>query len=132
MTEPDSLRTLLERDDAALATRWQHLQAWVEARFERAPSIEVILFLIGIQSRGRGFEPDLDKEAKQALIMEGTYCAFATLGIYEHAGIEEDGSWIWERVLDPPSDLSVEEQEKLLKIAILRYFEDILDEASTD
>ncbi len=117
----------LQAEDAELETRWQALAAWIEKRFSHDTSVEAILFLIGIQSRARGYEPELDKDRKQDLIMEGTYCAFETLGMYERVGLETDGLWIWERSYRLP-DLSVEEQEKLLRIAILRYFDETLPE----
>ena len=117
----------LEADDKALEARWQQVRQWIEARFGKAPGIEEVLFLVGVQSRGQGFEPKLAKEAKQGLIMEGTCCVFETLGIYERVGMEEDGAWIWERAIEHPPDLSVEAQEKLLKTAIIRYFEAIFD-----
>ncbi len=124
MTEPHPLRSLLDATPD-VAPRWHVLQEWVQERFGREPSMESILFLIGIQSRGRGFEPELEKDNKQALIMEGTYCVFATLGIYEPAGMERDGSWVWERKMDMPTGLSVDEQETLLQIAVLRYFDEL-------
>ncbi len=117
----------LTADDDALEAQWEQVQAWIAGRFGKAPGIAELLFLIGVQSRGRGFEPALEKEAKQALIMEGTCCVFEKLGIYERVGMEEDGAWIWERMIDPPPHLPVEGQEKLLKTAIVRYFEDVFD-----
>ena len=119
------LTRYLDADEAALAERWQRLEAWIEARFGEAPSIEKILFLVGVQVRGRGFQPDLDKDAKQSLIMEGTYGVFETLGVYRRVGMETDDAWIWERLLEPPPGLSVDQQEKLLKTAILHYFDDV-------
>ena len=121
------LLAYLDADDSLLEAQWRRLQTWVAKRFGKAPGIEEILFLVGIQSQGRGFEPDLDKEAKQSLVMEGTYCVFETLGVYERIGMEKDGHWIWERRLAHPPNLSVDQQEKLLRTAILRYFEDILN-----
>lgn len=120
------LTAYLDADADALDARWTLLESWIAARFGEAPSIEKILFLVGVQLRGRGFQPDLDKDAKQSLIMEGTYGVFETLGVYRRVGLEADAAWIWERLLDAPPGLSVEQQEKLLKIAILRYFEDVL------
>ncbi len=125
MTNP--LLAYLDADDEALEARWRRLQAWIRARFGREPNIEGILFLVGIQSRGRGFEPELEKDAKQSLIMEGTYCVFEALGVYERVGMEQDGHWIWQRVLDHPPGLSVEQQEKLLRTAILHYFDDVFE-----
>ena len=126
------LQRYLEANDAELAVHWKALEQWFAARFGKTPDIEGMLFLMGIQARGRGFEPELEKDAKQSLIMEGTYHAFAALGIYEHVGMEADGHWIWERVIDHPPDLSVEAQEKLLKTAILQYFEESLDFMEAD
>ena len=121
------LLAYLEDDDAGLEARWQRLQAWIDERFGKEVDIEGILFLIGVQARGRGFEPDLEKEAKERLIMEGAYCVFETLGVYERVGMEADGHWIWQRQIDHPPNLSVDEQETLLRAAILRYFDNQLD-----
>ena len=116
--------------DAEVEERWRRAQEWLRARFEREPGIEAMLFLIGIQSRGRGFEPELEKDQKQDTIMEGTFCAFARLGFYERVGLEENGFWIWERVVDEIPKLSIEDQEKLLKLGILSYFDDAIQQKS--
>jgi hypothetical protein len=128
----DEIETLLATDEAALATRWDRLQRWLRERFgKKEASIESILFLIGVQARGRGYEPKLEKDVKQRVIMEGTYHVFETLGFYQHAGMEADGAWIWERLVDLP-ELTVEDQEKLLRLAILRYFEPYLQTYATE
>ena len=118
-----SLTELLQTDDAVIEQRWQNAQAWLEPRFGKQPEIESTLFLIGIQSRGRGYQPKLSKKAKQALIMEGTYCAFETLGLYKRVGKDANGNIEWERCQVPPLQLSLQEQEKILRIAILSYFD---------
>ena len=120
----------LQVDDAVLEERWQHLTAFLQQRFGREAGIEAILFLIGVQSRARGFEPDMKKERKQDTIMEGTYCAFEKLGFYERVGMDEKGFWIWERTIDEIPKLPLENQEKLLKLGIVRYFEDVLGDES--
>lgn len=103
--------------------RWTELCTWLEASYYREVTLEAILFLIGVQTRGQGYEPELDKDRKQDLIMEGTFAAFATLGVYIQVGMEDDGAWIWERVADPVPELSVDDQEKLIKLAVMNYFE---------
>lgn len=130
MEGPEAFVKLLAMDDAALDREWQQLEVWIETRFKRTATIEAILFLMGIQSRGHGYEPRLEKEVKQALIMEGTYCAFEQVGIYEKVGADAYGHWIWERVGPPVPKLPIDQQEKLLRIAILRYFKDYLAEAA--
>lgn len=110
-------------DDDVLAGKWTALVKRMQTRFGRAPDIDGLLFLIGVQSVGRGYEPDLPKERKQSLIMEGSYLAFETLGVYSRAGMERNGFLIWEKSQELPQ-LSVEQQEKLLQIGILNYFEE--------
>lgn len=121
--ESDPLPPLLQVDDDELEARWARLQGRLAERFDREPGIESLLFLIGIQSVGHGYEPGLSKERKQDLIMEGTHCAFEAVGLYRRIGAHADGRGIWERTVPHPPKLPVEEQEKLLRVAILRYFE---------
>ena len=123
-------RRLREARATDLAPRWERLQAWLKQRFTRTDevSIEHVLFLIGVQARGRGFEPELEKEIKQDLIMEGTCEAFERIGLYERIGMEHDGRWVWQRTAEPPDDLAVDDQETLLKYAILAYFDEVLEE----
>lgn len=121
----DPVLRCLEADEDELARQWEELLAWMEERFGRQAGIESILFLVGIQSRGRGYEPRLSKKAKQDLIMEGTYCVFETLGLYKRVGINEKGQVAWEKGDLSYPVLSLQEQEKLLKGAILHYFDSL-------
>lgn len=111
-------------DLADLDSRWSDLTRWIEVKFEREPTIESILFLIGIQSEGHGYQPKLAKEEKQDLIMEGTYVAFETLGLYQRIGADAKGRWLWEPRIAMPA-LELDDQETLLRLAILTYFDDI-------
>lgn len=120
------IRSLIERYGEEDERRWEALSGWLEECYGREITLEAVLFLIGIQARGRGFEPDIERDRKQDVIMEGTFSAFASLGMYERVGMEQDGSWIWERVAEPVPDLPVEEQEKVLKSAVIKYFQDEL------
>ena len=117
-------------DDAQLIQRWDTVIGWIETRFGKKPELEYILFLVGVQERGQGYQPSLDKDAKQALIMEGSYAVMATLGFYEQVGMNEDGAWIWEKRVPVPV-LDIEAQEKLLRLAVLTYFETLLNENQT-
>ena len=112
-----------EIDDEELTRRWTELLTWVRRRFDKEAGIESILFLIGIQSRGQGYQPKLSKKAKQDLIMEGSYCVFETLGLYKRVGIDEKGHNIWAQSNTVNQVLTLPEQEKLLKVAILTYFD---------
>lgn len=122
----ERIERCLRSDDADLDARWTRILQWIEQRFGQQGGIEAVLFLIGIQSRGIGYEPDMEKEHKQDTIMEGTFCAFEKLGFYERVGLDENGFWIWERSVGEIPKLSVDDQEKLLKLGIVRYFDDVL------
>ncbi len=120
---PSNIDALLSIENTVLESRWQVLLAWLEDHFGRQAGIESILFLIGIQSQERGYEPKLSKKKKQALIMEGTHCAFETLGLYRRVGKDSNGQIVWERTEIPLKKLPLPEQEKLLRVAILSYFD---------
>jgi hypothetical protein len=119
-----SIEDILAVPDDEHDASWNDFVAGLEKRFGRLPDVDAVLFLMGVQSVGRGFEPNLPKERKQSLIMEGSYLAFETLGIYRRMGIERNGFWIWERTRELPK-LSVDDQEKLLQIGILNYFAEL-------
>jgi len=129
MADAHPIHALLHEAEDTLTQRWSSVETLVEERFGREPTEESILFLIGVQERGRGFEPDLEKDVKEALVMEGTYSVFQTIGLYEPAGMEADGSWIWERTTNLPPDLSPDQQQQLLRLAIVRYFDEVFDDA---
>ncbi len=111
------------RSRKVVEERWQRLTVQLKERFRRKCDLDGILFLIGIQETGRGYARDLDKTTKERLVVEGTYCAFETLGFYQRTGMEADGHWVWEVMEVLPAGLSGVEQETLLKVAVLAYFQ---------
>lgn len=121
---PDALQSALDTDDALLAAQWAHVQAWLSARFgKESVGIEAMLFLVGLQQRGLGYSPKLEKEVKQDVIMDGTYAAFETIGLYVREA--ETGEWL--RAADLP-DLPLDAQEKLLRVALVRYFAEYVED----
>jgi hypothetical protein len=122
---PNPIATLLGTDDAQVSARWRQLEKRFERQFGRGAGVESALFLIGVQARGRGYEPALSKEGKQDLIMEGTYRAFETLGLYRRVVGYQNGRTLWEKTASWPPSLSIDAQEKLLKLAILGYFDTV-------
>ena len=117
------IASILALDDAELNARWGTLQSRLKERFGEETGIETTLFLIGIQSSGNGFQPRLSKKAKEKVIMEGTHCAFETLGLYKRVGNHSNGHGIWEKTGPSIPKLGLPEQEKLLRVAILKYFD---------
>jgi len=115
--------TYLSIEASLLDQKWRSLLTRLEDQFGRQAGIEAILFLIGIQSEGRGFEPKLSKKKKEALIMEGTHRVLETLGLYKRVDNDSKGQHLWERTDIPLPKLPLPEQEKLLRVAILSYFD---------
>ena len=124
----DPVAGSLSVSDEELERAFEEIRQNLSARFGDAIGIEGMLFLIGVQERGIGFHPKLRKERKQDLIMHGTHCVMETLGIYKRREVAR-GEMTWERSVDLP-ELTVEEQEKLLRVAIVRYFSGRPDRAA--
>lgn len=119
MAPAPSIESLVQ--DPGLDETWKRTCAWAAERFGREPSVESLLFLIGIDSRDGEFEPRLKKEMKQDLIMEGTHAVLAGIGVYEKI----DAPPGWARIRIVPV-LSEDDQERLLRAAIARYLAPLL------
>jgi len=102
--------------------RWSSLETWLKRRFGREPGLESILFLVGVQSRGIGYTPQLEKDEKQDLIMLGSHVVLSVLGLCDPPTEVGDGF----SGIELPR-LSIAEQESLLKLGVLRYFEQFMD-----
>ena len=88
---------------------------------ESLPDLQAILFLIGIQELGR-LQSGFTKEEKQDLMHIGICTLLSNDGYYEFVGRDQDGWPHWKKVkkLTP---LSLKEQERLLQIKAIEYFE---------
>ena len=113
-------------DREAVRGAWPRLKVWLTKELGCGDDIEGILFLIGIQESQQAYAPDLEKNVKEQLVNEGAYCVLEKLGYYERIGMEADGRWIWEVRKSLPDSLEGEDQETLLRSAILRYFDPYL------
>jgi hypothetical protein len=104
-----------------VARRWQDLENKLEKKFGRKPSIEVILFLIGIQETGF-IGQKFSKEEKQDLMHVATCTVLAPCGFYEFENRDEDG-WLHFKQIKKWSFSSPVEEQFFLKEQILSYFE---------
>jgi hypothetical protein len=105
-----------------LDRRWERLLERLARRLGKPPSLEGVLFLIGLRELGLGYQPGLEKEHKQDLVQEGANFALAALGYLEALGRDpETGFTRWRRQA-PLQPLDTESQERLLRWAIWRYF----------
>ena len=80
-----------------------------------------VLFLIGVQELGKG-NLNFSKEEKQDLMHIGICKVLSLSGYYQLDGIDADG-WPHWRVTKKLPHFDLLDQEKLLKIHVMEYFE---------
>jgi hypothetical protein len=109
--------------DLDLERKWQQLLSKVEEVIGKKPKdLNAVLFLIGVQELGQG-QKFFSKEEKQDLMHIAICRVLSQAGYYSLIGLDDQGwpHWRLEKKL-PNFDLL--EQEKLLKLLILEYFEE--------
>jgi hypothetical protein len=84
-----------------------------------------VLFLIGVQELGKG-KKVFSKEEKQDLMHIAICKVLSLSGFYELEGLDEQGWPHWKLVKKLPH-LDLLEQEKVLKMHIIEYFEKELE-----
>lgn len=113
----------MNSEDLQLEFRWgQLLNKIHQALGVRPKDLHGVLFLIGVQELGKGYQP-FSKEEKQDLMHIAICRLLSRLGFYELEGIDKDG-WPHWRLLKPLPQFDLAEQEKLLKMQAIAYFEE--------
>jgi hypothetical protein len=102
---------------------WKILIAKVSKRFEMEADIDAILFLIGIQEYGK-IPEKLSKDQKLEMMHIAICSLLSEYGYYTYVGDDKDGWPHWDRNKKLPN-LSDEEQDQLIKQAILSYFSEL-------
>ena len=101
--------------------RWIDLQKILIEQLEKRSDLQSILYLIGVDELGRGIQT-FTKEEKQDLIHLGICKVLSYSGYYAHVGTDADGWHHYEALMAVPQ-LSVLEQEHLLKAHVIHHFE---------
>ncbi|MBN8576248.1 MAG: hypothetical protein J0L66_04865 [Cytophagales bacterium] len=108
--------------DLDLQRKWHALLAELEKTVSKKPKdLNGVLFLIGLQELGRG-PARFSKEEKQDLLHIAICKVLSLAGYYELEGQDENGWPHWKLIKKLPH-FDLLEQEKLLKIYVLEYFE---------
>ena len=89
----------------------------------KKPTLNAILFLIGVQELGKGLL-NFSKEEKQDLMHIGICRILSESGYYELEGIDEEG-WPHFKLAKPLPNFDLLDQEKLLKMHIKEYFKNL-------
>jgi hypothetical protein len=108
--------------DLDLERKWHGLLQEIEKLLEKKPKdLNAVLFIIGMQELGKG--PRLfSKEEKQDLMHIAICKVLSLAGYYELEGQDAEGWPHWKLVKKLPH-FDLLEQEKLLKMHVLEYFE---------
>jgi hypothetical protein len=102
--------------------QWQNLLKELDKTAGMKPKdLNGVLFIIGVQELGKGFR-HFSKEEKQDLMHIGICRVLGMSGYYELEGSDKDGWPHWKLVKKLPH-FDLLEQEKLLKLHVLEYFE---------
>ena len=102
--------------------KWQRLIDRLQNSVGKKPKdLNEVLFLIGIQELGRGAKR-FSKEEKQDLMHIAICKVLSLSGFYQLEGLDKEGWPHWKLVKKLPH-FDLLEQEKLLKIHVLEFFE---------
>ena len=108
--------------DLELDRTWNSLLENLQAMVGKRPKdLNAVLFLIGVQELGQG-KKVFSKEEKQDLMHIGICRVLSAAGYYELEGLDKDGWPHWKMVKKLPH-FDLLEQEKLLKMHVIEYFE---------
>ncbi|MFN3950902.1 MAG: hypothetical protein ACK4KT_00710 [Thermaurantimonas sp.] len=112
-------------DIERLRKKWELLVRTLSTTFSRGEDIDLdgILFLIGVQELGVGFQK-FKKDEKINLMHVAICRVLEPYGYYAFEGVDKDG-WPHYRLLQPLPYLKPGEQSWLMKEAVIHYFEDI-------
>jgi hypothetical protein len=108
--------------DLDFERKWQGLLNTLKDSIGKKPKdLNSVLFLIGVQELGGGSKL-FSKEEKQDLMHIAICKVLSLAGYYELEGIDKEGWPHWKLIKKLPH-FDLLEQEKLLKMHVLEYFE---------
>jgi hypothetical protein len=108
--------------DLDLERKWNALLEDLNDLIGKKPKdLNGVIFLIGVQELGKGRKP-FSKEEKQDLLHIGICKVLSLAGYYKLEGLDKDGWPHWKLIKKLPH-FDLLEQEKLLKLHVIEYFE---------
>ena len=112
---------MVYKKDLDLQKHWVELLYKIkEVTGKRPADLNAVLFLIGVQELGQGAKT-FSKEEKQDILHIAICKVLSLAGYYELEGTDSEGWPHWKLMKKLPR-FDLIEQEKLLKIQILEYF----------
>jgi hypothetical protein len=107
--------------DYALELRYQHLLKSLEKDFGPGIDLQVLLFLIGVEELGHGYQK-FKKHEKTDLMHIAICTVLEPYGYYEFEGKDSD-EWPHFKLVKELPPLTEDEQQAFMKEAIVEYFE---------
>jgi hypothetical protein len=107
--------------DLAFEKRWRDLMKDMERRFDAPVDLNGLIFLVGVQELGQHAR-EFKKDEKVGLMHIAICVLLKPYGYYRELGRDADGWPHFERIKALPP-LNEKEQERLMKEALLDYFE---------
>jgi len=107
--------------DIDINIEWVKVQLMVRKKFDEVLDMQSILFIIGLQELGMNFQ-ELKKEQKVDVIHIGVCTVLLPFGYYKKLGLDNDGWPHFKNIKKLSNDLIGEQQELLMKRAIIKYF----------
>ena len=99
---------------------WKEVILKLEKRFGEGLDLQAILFLIGLQELGMGYQK-LKKDQKVDVMHIAVCALLSQWGYYEFTGYDESGWPHWKETNKLPS-LNAKQQDRLIREAIVEYF----------
>ncbi|MFY0591681.1 hypothetical protein [Roseivirga sp.] len=110
------------KKDLELQRKWVKLMKTLGDTIGKRPKdLNSTLFLIGVQELGRG-KQNFSKEEKQDLMHIAICKVLSYSGYYELEGLDKEGWPHWSPLKKLPR-FDLLDQEKLLKMHVIEYFE---------
>jgi hypothetical protein len=110
------------KKDLELSRNWAALLKDLTTVIGKKPKdLNGVLFLIGVHELGQGVK-EFSKEQKQDLLHIAICKVLSLSNFYQLEGLDEHG-WPHWKLVKPLPHFDLLEQEKLLKMHILEYFE---------
>lgn len=114
------------KKDLELAQKWAKLMSEIGKTLGKRPKdMNAVLFLIGVQELGKGMKR-FSKEEKQDLMHIAICKCLSLSGFYILEGLDEEGWPHWKLTKKLPH-FDLMDQEKLLKMHVIEYFEQEMD-----
>ena len=115
---------MVYKKDLELEKNWvKLLYRLKEVTGKRPADLNAVLYLIGVQELGRGFE-NFSKEEKQDLMHIAVCKLLSYDGYYAFKGRDQDGWPHYDVIRQVPAQ-GVKEQEEFLKKYVIQYFREL-------